>query len=59
MTTDSELRTPDEWQTVTGITVRDPDGWDRHNFAEDWAKPLTKMEFIRKAMMSTVELPHD
>lgn len=48
-----EKRTPDEWQNILGITVLDPDGWDRKNFAVDWAKPLTQAEFQAKADMST------
>jgi len=50
-----EERTPDEWIAHTGIRILDPDGWDRSNFAEDWAKPLTLEEFKRKAAMSTAD----
>ena len=48
-------KTPDEWCQETGIIVRDPDGWDRRNFSEDWAIPLTWEEFVTKAMFSTIE----
>lgn len=44
---------PYQWETILDIYILDPDGWDRQNFKEDWAKPLTMAEFRRKAMMST------
>lgn len=54
---DNEFRTPSEWETETGIRIKDPDGWDRSNLAEDWAKPITRAEFMEKANQSTVEIP--
>lgn len=53
----SERRTPDEWlqtEPFRDIIVLDPDGWDRKNFAADWARPLTEREFAEKVAMSTV-----
>lgn len=49
--------TPEQWlatEEFSKITVLDPDGWDRRNFAEDWKKPLTKAEFSRKLMQCTL-----
>ena len=47
---------PNEWEIILGITVLDPDGWDRQNFAEDWGKPLSYDEFWAKAGMSTIRV---
>lgn len=47
---------PAEWAELLGITIMDPDGWDRRNFREDWAKPITQNEFNEKAAMSTIML---
>jgi hypothetical protein len=55
-------KTPDEWLTVRefkGTVVREPYGWDRTNFKEDWAIPLTHTEFMRKLINSTYSVgPH-
>lgn len=48
---------PEEWCKETGITVHDPDGWDRRNFEEDWNKPITWEEFRYKVAMSTITDP--
>jgi len=45
------------WERIMGITVIDPDGWDRKNLDADWAKPLTFDEFYDKATESTVDHP--
>ena len=54
-----EQKTPSEWLKDERfgycILVLDPDGWDRKNFAEDWARPLTEEEMHGKVMMSTIE----
>lgn len=47
------LGLPDEWSALLGVTVLDPDGWDRTSFAESWAEPITLDEFIRRAQVST------
>lgn len=52
-----ERRTPDEWCKRCGLTILDPDGWDRRNFAGDWARPLTWAEFRDKAWASTAQGP--
>jgi len=54
---DTDLRTPDEWlkdPQFHGLEIIDPDGWDRKNFAVDWAKPLTLTEMWERTNFSTV-----
>ena len=42
------------WCNLTGITVYDPDGWDRKgDLQADWDKPITLREFLDKASVST------
>lgn len=56
---DTDRRTPDEWlkdPQLHGLRVIDPDGWDRKNYADDWAKPLTLSEMWEKVNISTVEI---
>jgi hypothetical protein len=48
------LHTPAEWEVILDVKVLDPDGWDRRNFREDWAKPLTRAEFRSKLFISTM-----
>lgn len=48
-----EKKLPEEWSKELGMTVLDPDGWDRKNFEKDWLVPLTKAEFQGKAARST------
>jgi hypothetical protein len=57
----SDTRTPDAWlqtEEFRSLIVLDPDGWDRKNFEEDWARPLTLEEFSGKLMVSTI-VPRD
>lgn len=42
------------WSVLTGIEVIDPDGWDRRNWEESWAKKITLQEFIRRCCQSTL-----
>ena len=49
-------RKSSEWTELLGLTVLDPDGWDRRNFAESWAEPITIDEFKRRAGRSTVDM---
>jgi len=56
---DTERRTPDEWlkdPQFHELRILDPDGWDRKNFADDWAKPLTLSEMWKKVNLSTVRI---
>ena len=59
--TDGIELSPDDWLKYSddfiGVTVLDPDGWDRRNYIEDWAKPLTKAVMQEKVSMSTVLVP--
>lgn len=56
-------KTPDEWlkdSRFAGITVLDPDGWDRSDFEKSWAEEITEGEMNRRIIMSTclmVNLP--
>ena len=45
-----------DWSKLVGIVVLDPDGWDRSNFKEDFEKPISLLQFIRKAHHSTTSL---
>lgn len=45
----------DEWvKEFPGLTIMDPDGWDRSNFIESWAEPIDEIEFHRRVMHSTI-----
>jgi pyruvate/2-oxoacid:ferredoxin oxidoreductase beta subunit len=53
-------KSPDEWlkePEFTGIIIRDPDGWDRSakDWNKEWNTPLTRLEFQRKLMFSSIE----
>lgn len=41
-----------EWCEITGIQIMDPDGW-RHGMALAWTTPITRPDFIHRAMTST------
>lgn len=50
-----ELRTISEWEKHTGITILDPDGFDRSDpFLEK--RLMTKEQFIKGAMESTLDI---
>lgn len=48
---------PSIWQVVLGITVVDPDGWNRQAawFPHDWGQALNITEFLAKLSVSTVD----
>lgn len=51
------LLRPEEWlqqEKFTGVTLMDPDGWDRQNFEADWAIPISETDMDKKIRMSTV-----
>jgi hypothetical protein len=56
-----EKRTPQEWleSEFKGVTILDPDGWDRSDYKESWSEPITKDEMGRRTMMSTVQIEKD
>ena len=43
-----------EWCLLFGVTVIDPDGWDRKDFQRSWNEPITEAEFKRRVAVSTV-----
>jgi hypothetical protein len=47
-----ELKTPEEWEKTTGITVRDADGWSDGT----WLDPITESDFHRRVADSTIEM---
>lgn len=49
-------KTPAEWASYLDVVILDPDGWDRSDFAVDWARPLTEAEFRLKAALSTTNM---
>lgn len=51
------LQLPSYWAKQQGITIRDPDGWDRQNFVESWNTPITLEEFHQRASLSTTSTP--
>lgn len=48
-----ELKTSEEWEQITGIFIKDRDGWTD---LEDWRKRITKDKFLSKAAMSTATI---
>lgn len=52
------LKNSDEWlkELFPDCQVLDPDGWDRKNFDISWAEKITKKEFSKRFMYSTVIL---
>jgi len=51
-----ELKTSEQWyaEDESGITIMDPDGWDRTNYDYSFKEELvTKEEYERRKMMST------
>lgn len=57
-----DLKTSDEWLAqpqYAGITVLDPDGWDRRNFTESWNEKITENEFGKRLGISTVQIKRD
>lgn len=55
-------RTPEEWLAqpeYKGLIILDPDGWDRKNFEESWAEPITQEVFIRRVMISICIFPEN
>lgn len=49
-------KSADEWLAspeYLGVTILDPDGWDRFNFDTSWKEKITKREFNRRLSLST------
>lgn len=54
-----EYRSAEGWldhPDYHGVTIMDPDGWDRKNFAVSWAELISKREFESRMCNSTVIL---
>lgn len=50
-----EIRRPSaEWVKIVGVSILDPDGWDRTNFVKSWDELITEEEFRNRASVSTV-----
>lgn len=48
------FRTSQRWMEDLGVTILDPDGWDRHNFFYSFHEErITRGEFDRRVAMST------
>lgn len=54
--TDSMELPSQKWCEQLGVSVIDPDGWDRTRFNEAWAEPITRGEFARRLTASTVRV---
>lgn len=51
-------RLPREWEVIDGISVVDPDGWDRKDFLWDWRQRLNRAEWDEKVSLSTIHSRH-
>lgn len=54
-----ELKNAEGWLATSdyaGVTVLDPDGWDRKNFEHSWAEELTREEFDSRLTLCTVQI---
>lgn len=52
---DRTLRNSEDWAKIFGITVLDPDGWDRQNFEHSWGELISEEEFSQRLWASTIE----
>lgn len=55
---DSILKTSEEWYKSIhgGITILDPDGWDRGNYQFSWyQEKIDRKEFKRRVLLSTLQ----
>lgn len=50
---DVTLRTPKEWQEVTGLEILDADGW-RGRTGRDFTEAISEEEFRYRASFSTI-----
>lgn len=46
--------TSDDWCDILGVTVMDPDGWDRSDFARSWKEEITREEFQERLAGSSI-----
>lgn len=55
------LKTSEVWYQhpdYEGITILDPDGWDRENFTASWSEPITQEEFNQRLGNSTLRIDY-
>lgn len=52
----NDLKTPEEWQRITGVTVIDADGWGGKN-GRSFEDAIGYVEWNRRMSRSTVEFP--
>ncbi len=52
------LRTPKEWQVLTGITIMDPDGWRGINSSRSFDDPISEEEWNQRMAVSTIMMQH-
>lgn len=53
----TELKSSEDWNKLiqSGITILDPDGWDRKNFHYSWNEErISKKEFHNRLIRSTI-----
>lgn len=53
MNTELTKLKPEEFEKILGVTILDPDGWNRRD-PEDFDRPITIYEFLDKMIPSTV-----
>jgi len=55
-------RQPEDWMgqpEFEGVTIHDPDGWDRANWEESWSIALTLEEMQTRVSRCTVSITRD
>jgi len=56
---DMTKKNAEEWLAepqYAGVTILDPDGWDRKNYEESWAEEITREEFEKRLVRCTVQI---
>jgi hypothetical protein len=51
-------RKPEDWlkePKYAGVTILDPDGWDRQNWEESWNTEIDEHDFSRRLFLCTVQ----
>jgi hypothetical protein len=49
------MKSPDQWMKITGIKVRDPDGWRQEGLS--WSTRISRLKFLRLTIPSTCSYP--
>lgn len=45
----------EQWQEICHVTILDPDGWDRKSYDQSWYELITRSEFEKRMITSTVQ----